>query len=288
MSDGRRDTQNKQNNIGTVGVHQPYLMGISDLPSHTIMYRGYIKVWRKTKDWAFADRPIALALWVTLLFEANHKATRKIYKGQIIDVLPGQLLTGRKYLSKISGISESTIEKYLKWFESEQQIAQQTSSQNRLITILNWDKYQGNGTKLDSPSDNKKTTKYTTKRQQKDTPKNVYNDKNVKNVVPPALDSLKDYFKELKYPGEAEAFFDHFTSNGWRIGGKTKMIDWQASARNWVRKAKEFGKLSPKVNEAPTRHKNNEPKVEGYVGPTPEFKAMVKKLAGEKTAKGGG
>ena len=128
------------------------------------MYQGYIKLWRKVRDWAFFQKPLALALWVTLLCEANHRPTRKFFKGKIIVIEPGQLLTGRKYLAEMVGISESSVEKYLKQFEEEQQITQQTSSKSRLITIKNWPQYQEGHTA-------EQTTCYTTKRQQKDNKK---------------------------------------------------------------------------------------------------------------------
>jgi len=39
---------------------------------------------------------------------------------------------------------------------------------------------------------------------------------------------------------EAEKFFDHFTSNGWKVGGRGVMRDWKAALRNWQRNADNF------------------------------------------------
>ncbi|MDZ4685016.1 MAG: hypothetical protein SH850_07990 [Planctomycetaceae bacterium] len=33
---------------------------------------------------------------------------------------------------------------------------------------------------------------------------------------------------------DPQRFVDHFTSNGWKVSGKTKMVDWQAAVRNWA------------------------------------------------------
>lgn len=38
-------------------------------------------------------------------------------------------------------------------------------------------------------------------------------------------------------PDDAAIFFDHFEANGWRQGGKTPLRDWQAAARNWIRRS---------------------------------------------------
>ena len=48
---------------------------------------------------------------------------------------------------------------------------------------------------------------------------------------------LKKNFSEI----EAQRFFNYFESNGWLVGGKTKMKDWKAAARNWMLNAKKFG-----------------------------------------------
>ncbi|MBN9285562.1 MULTISPECIES: transcriptional regulator [unclassified Flavobacterium] len=57
----------------------------------------------------------------------------------------------------------------------------------------------------------------------------------------PSLDLVKEYFKLQEFSEiEAERFFNYYTSNGWLIGGKTKMIDWNAAARNWMLTTSKF------------------------------------------------
>jgi hypothetical protein len=64
--------------------------------------------------------------------------------------------------------------------------------------------------------------------------------KQEKEKTPKTIDEVKDYFKVIGgFPGDAEGFFDHFTSNGWKVGGKAPMQDWKASARGWVRRNKQ-------------------------------------------------
>jgi len=125
------------------------------------MDKGYIKLWRKTKEWVFFRDAIALQLWILLLLDATHKPMKKIFKGQEIELMPGQVLTGRKYLFAQTGIPETTIERWLKRFEKCGQIGQQTDTRNRLITIVDWETYQGK-------VDNKRTANG----QQTDTNKN--------------------------------------------------------------------------------------------------------------------
>ncbi|MEO8234610.1 MAG: transcriptional regulator [Flavobacterium sp.] len=60
-------------------------------------------------------------------------------------------------------------------------------------------------------------------------------------VEKPSLEQVKEYFKQEEYSEfEAERFYNYYTSNGWLIGGKTKMIDWNAAARNWMLNTAKF------------------------------------------------
>jgi len=59
----------------------------------------------------------------------------------------------------------------------------------------------------------------------------------------PTLEETQIYFLEKNFPEvEAQRFFNYFESNGWLVGGRTKMKDWKAAARNWMLNAKKFSK----------------------------------------------
>lgn len=67
----------------------------------------------------------------------------------------------------------------------------------------------------------------------------------------PGLGQVKEYFKTENYPElEAERFFNYYTSNGWLIGGKTEMVDWNAAARNWMLTTSKFSINSPQSNNS--------------------------------------
>ena len=56
-----------------------------------------------------------------------------------------------------------------------------------------------------------------------------------KTFSTPTNEEIKTYFLEQNFPElEANKFFNYFSSNGWLVGGKTPMVDWQASAKNWM------------------------------------------------------
>jgi hypothetical protein len=53
--------------------------------------------------------------------------------------------------------------------------------------------------------------------------------------IPPTIEEVKAFFTCKSYPEmEAQKFFNHFQSNGWRVGGKSPMRNWYAAADNWI------------------------------------------------------
>ena len=59
--------------------------------------------------------------------------------------------------------------------------------------------------------------------------------------IPPNLEDILPFFKEKNTSEiEAQKFYNHFQSNGWLVGGKSKMKDWKASARNWMLNTEKF------------------------------------------------
>ena len=57
----------------------------------------------------------------------------------------------------------------------------------------------------------------------------------------PTLQEIKNYFaSKLSTELESEKFFNYFESNGWLVGGKTPMKNWQAAANNWLINVSKF------------------------------------------------
>lgn len=59
-----------------------------------------------------------------------------------------------------------------------------------------------------------------------------------KRFVPPELNEVMAYMFERtnnqnQSANEAQRFFDYYTANGWKVG-RNKMVDWKATARNWL------------------------------------------------------
>ena len=82
--------------------------------------------------------------------------------------------------------------------------------------------------------------------------------------IPPVWEDILPFFKEKNNSEvEAQKFYNHFQSNGWLVGGKSKMKDWRAAARNWMLNANKF---QPKSNVPQPNHLHT-PNSKNYAEP---------------------
>jgi hypothetical protein len=102
-----------------------------------------------------------------------------------------------------------------------------TSTVQVLVPSINSNKQNKHSNRINMNGDNQKIA--------------TSSEKAKNNFSPPDLDEVKLFFKS-KESNEIEAnkFFNHFESNGWLVGGKTKMKNWHAAARNWLLNAQKF------------------------------------------------
>lgn len=76
--------------------------------------------------------------------------------------------------------------------------------------------------------------------------------------IPPEFSDVQMYFEEKDSTKlEAEKFFNHYESNGWLVGGKSKMKNWQAGARNWLLNSKKFNSVLASEAKQPIAKKPN-------------------------------
>lgn len=227
---------------------------------------GWIKIHRK-----ILENPIVckdsetLSIWIYILLNATHKEIPALFKGKKITLQKGQLITGILSISKRLKINKDKIQRTLKCFETDKQIEQQTSNQNRLITIVNWNEYQ----EIDNQNDKQMINKRETNDKQLITNKNVKNERNIlyygeyKNV----FFTNEQYQKLLNefpndYNERIQRLDDYIQSSG------KKYKDCLATIRTWARKE---GYVKP-----------SEQKEEHYVENTMSVEEYFAKLKGVK------
>jgi len=71
-------------------------------------------------------------------------------------------------------------------------------------------------------------------------------ERKVMNSILPSLELTIEYFLfQSSTEIEANKFFNYYSSTGWLVGGKTKMRDWKAAARNWIMNQDKFKIKTP-------------------------------------------
>lgn len=80
----------------------------------------------------------------------------------------------------------------------------------------------------------------------------------VKAPVIPTQAEWSAYAKTIGWlVKDADSAFDYYTSNGWKIGGKTIVKDWQACARNCQRRKNVNSPQQPQKKELGDNHRNS-------------------------------
>lgn len=160
-----------------------------------------------------------VAVWIYLLLNATHAKYDTIFKGNRITLNAGQLITGRDVISKLFKINSSKVQRILKKLENEQQIEQQTSSVNRLISIVNWSEYQSSEQQNEQPVNNERTTS--------EQPVNTYNNvNNTNNENNDKQEPLKKPTKQIVNP------FKKWTTEEFTEEIKKHGEDYSASMKN--------------------------------------------------------
>lgn len=203
---------------------------------------GFIVIDRKIRDWKWWGVANAMALWLHILVNANWKDG--FFLGEPIP--RGSFVTSLPKLSDETGMSESTIRRWLKRFEDDGQIEQKVTNKYRVIKVLNYSAYQ------DIPDDrvnsqvtgqvnsqmtgqvNSQVNSQVTPNRTKITieQSNKGTNSNSSRMKRPTLDEVQQYISENHYAVNASEFMDYYESNGWKVG-RNPMKDWKATVRKW-------------------------------------------------------
>lgn len=169
---------------------------------------GWIKIHRNITKWEWYDDSKTVHLFFHLLLSANHKDGN--WRGQ--EVKRGQVITGRKKLSAVTGISERSIRTCLERLESTNEVTIKTTTKNSVITIVKYDLYQGSDIS-DQRSDQQTTNDRPSTDQRSTTNKNVNNENNEKNIKGDGLTPTQKVleFVESDYNENLVGGFKRFT-----------------------------------------------------------------------------
>lgn len=136
------------------------------------MAEGWVKLHRSMLDSPIFSNAELLRLWVYLLMHAAYTEVDVMVGNQMIHLKPGQLVTGRKKISRDLGLDESKIRRLIDKLEFAGNVTITPTNKFTLVTIENWYFFQGgeqkaaNKTADNRPTDDQQMT--TNKKDKKD------------------------------------------------------------------------------------------------------------------------
>ena len=134
------------------------------------MSDGFIKLYRSLLKWEWYKSPNTKIVFLHLLLNANWEDSS--FRGY--EVPRGSLVVGRKKLSEELGISERAVRVALNHLQMTNEVTIKATNKFSIITIVNWEKYQGYSEEVT----NKMTNKMSDKRQTND---HIKEYKNIRN-----------------------------------------------------------------------------------------------------------
>lgn len=191
---------------------------------------GYIKFHRKTINWQWVSDPSVFVCFWLMASMANYKdgyfQRRKIKRGQLV--------TSVRKLADLFYMNERTIMRCLKCLEESGEIKIKHLPKYTIITICNYEKYQGVVNNTTEPT-TQPTTQPTTNQRNKEIKNSI---KERDSISYPSYTEVKAYADERGASEElALDFYEHYESNGWMVGNNP-MKNWKASFNGWMRRHK--------------------------------------------------
>lgn len=211
---------------------------------------GWIKLHRCLIKSNVFENPMLLKVWIWCLLKASHKGFAQVVGKQIVDVAPGEFITGRRKAALELKMHERTAYDYLKLLEKLHMIDIKSNNRFSIVSVVNWETYQSNDSNFqqqsDTISDTMSDTNNTHKQECKENKEynNIINNivigEKRKQFIPPTVEEVSAYCQERGNGIDANRFVDYYESRGWLIG-KNKMKSWKAAVRTWEGNNKDKG-----------------------------------------------
>jgi len=226
---------------------------------------GWIKLYRKLLHSPIFTSEKGLKVWVWCLLKASHEGYEQYVGRSLVVLKPGQFVFGRKAAGGELRMKPTTIHMWIQILQNDSYIDIKTSNKYSVISINNWNDYQGNDTKTDIQPDNKQKTKIPSGRSSTkfDTKTDINNQTEIKETLTAELatngkqtDTNKNV-KEINIYSSRKCLTDALCSEvasqylvaeksvrdlrddliGYcKSEGKTYK-DYKATLQNWVRRA---------------------------------------------------
>ena len=205
---------------------------------------------RKLLNSAVWDNESVLKIWIWCLLRANYKSRQITFGNQVVELEPGQFVTGRYSAGEELNMNPSTFWKRVKTLEKLEMIEIKSNNKYSVISVINWASYQLSTEKV-TTKEQQSNNKVTSKEQQSNTDKKVNKvnkDNKVKNTFGEYANvklSTDEYESLVLEYGEQKIkeYIDKVDLGVQSKGYKYK--DFKATIKAWIKKDGDGPKATP-------------------------------------------
>lgn len=206
---------------------------------------GWIKIYRQIEEnpLYFSERFTKIQAWMDLILLVNYKPKTIFIRGNAVELKRGETGRSIQTLAKRWKWNERTVKSYLNLLKKEGMIQYRTNHVTTVITILNYDLYQGNTEQNTEQSAEQTQNRIQTNK------KGKKEKKDKKKFIPPSLQDVKDFFKLRGYTEEsAIKAFNHYDLADWHDAKGHAVQNWKQKMNTvWFR---DENKIPVQANEA--------------------------------------
>lgn len=234
---------------------------------------GWFLLSRKEDDLYFDEKFTRWQAWQDLIRLACFKPYKSHIRGVLIEHEIGCVYESQDNLARRWQWSKGKVVRFLKELESDGRIELQKSNVINCISVVNYAKYQQNGTTNDTTdcttngTTNRTTNGSTHKediKKDKEDIKNILESSSLTQDKPPkrkvevfekpSVEEVKAYAISKGYSNfDAEHFWNYYESNGWRVG-KSPMKSWKSAVVTWTKRDNQI------INNQQTNYNNGRAK----------------------------
>jgi len=211
------------------------------------MNRGYVHFWRKSLDSGWLKNHQLWVFWSYCLLKATHREYDAIVGLQRVHLNPGQFIFGRRQASIETGLTERQIRTLLDFLSKAGNLTIKTTNRFSIISIINWDIYQGRETQNDQQNDQLPTSK----RPRTITKEHKHNKRGA-TLAPDEFsitDKMRQYAKTKNFTGNLENLTEKFLNFHQSKGNR--FVSWEAAWRNWVLNELKFHPAAASATDTP-------------------------------------
>lgn len=188
----------------------------------------WIKLDRNILGWRWYQDENTFRVFIHLLLSANIEDTG--FRTETIR--RGECVVSMGKMAKTLGITYAQVRTALKHLQDTKEITSRQRPKYLVITVINYDKYQGNSKQNTSKSQANDKQIATSKEYKNIKNNSLSHSLSYKPYHKPTVDEVREYERTSGQGKDPEEFFRHYSAEGWKANGK-RIYSWQKLYDQW-------------------------------------------------------